>query len=1272
MTLQLAVRITGDASSLTQSALEATSAVKGVGAAATGASAQASAAAGGLDRVAQATTGITTAQREQAAAATGAAAAMDAVARATGAAGQAQASATAAALGQAAAIAKVNAEAAALGRTVQGSQRNVAEFMAAGIAPRAPLTPAGQPVAPAAPAPPRSPAPAPAPAPAAPSPAPANQNLRRDQWTNLAYQGNDIVTSLASGISPMQVLAQQGGQVVQVLGETPGGIAGGLKIVAGRAMEILTPVRLMAAGFLGAAAGVVYLGTTWAKTQAEIREGLAGIGTMSRATVGDIERIAETAAAGGRIGRSDARGVATAVAATGKVDVANVPDIVNLAPGYAKLFGKDLKEAGSDLARIFADPVKGAAELDARIGGLDAKTQVYIRTLVEQGNRQEAIRQIVRAFSPDLDAASEKTSRWAKAWGLVSSAAEAAGRFVARPFTDDPTKERLAKAQAELDSAEYAREEGTGGDMVPTITRLRKEIAELTGKAAEEAAAPGKKAAAELSRQADDAVRALQPEIDQLEKLNARILLLQKLQGDSQAQKGLSASAQQVQSALDLARGAVETFMSAQDKARASEALTIRSIEARTVAEKAAIAAERERLALVGQAVSEDDRRQRVEAAKQAVLAQSTRDSQDRLRGANDNAATAGLLPYQRQRAELEAKYRKIFLDDQGNLPAIANDQKAKAAEQQALDAEAVGGPLRDANRGLTEQVAALRLQQVAFGASTEAAARMAAAQQLINQYTAAGVPITADLKRGIDEYAAAAGKVAARQEDLYRRQRELVGGLDDMRSGTRSGVTGIFSDVSQGKNPLAGITSSISSMASRVFDRQVSTPLANGLFGQEGKAGGGMFGDALGGIFGKAQGLTTADISAGIVNLSGPVSGVGALAASAANSNVPSAASVAAGLTGKSGSDLERAAAAIRTIESGSPAGNYGALGPLTKSGDRAYGAYQVMGNNIPSWTKEALGKSLTKEEFLGDKGAQDAVFNSQFGKSLSKYGNSNDAASVWFSGKPLAQAAGLKDVLGTSGSSYVDKFNKALPGAPAAAPAATAAMPQLQNLDASLQSFNTSTTTATQGLSGLTSNLTALPAPLAQTSQGLTQVGSSLGSGGGGGILGAIASLFGGNGSAPATVAAAGGGHVTGPGTATSDSIAAWLSNGEFVVNAAATKRNLPLLHALNDNRMPAFAEGGLVGMAVPPTARQDASAGEDRAPARGAAGGGGMEFHLHDNAGVQVSQKQTTNERGQPRMDVTLDRMFADAVSRPGSRTGRALKGSWGIDRTLTRRG
>lgn len=54
-----------------------------------------------------------------------------------------------------------------------------------------------------------------------------------------------------------------------------------------------------------------------------------------------------------------------------------------------------------------------------------------------------------------------------------------------------------------------------------------------------------------------------------------------------------------------------------------------------------------------------------------------------------------------------------------------------------------------------------------------------------------------------------------------------------------------------------------------------------------------------------------------------------------------------------------------------------------------------------------------------------------------------------------------------------------------------------------------------------------------------------------------------------------AAAGGFITGPGGPTEDRIPAWLSNGEYVVNARATRENRALLEQINARR---YAQGGL----------------------------------------------------------------------------------------------
>lgn len=117
-------------------------------------------------------------------------------------------------------------------------------------------------------------------------------------------------------------------------------------------------------------------------------------------------------------------------------------------------------------------------------------------------------------------------------------------------------------------------------------------------------------------------------------------------------------------------------------------------------------------------------------------------------------------------------------------------------------------------------------------------------------------------------------------------------------------------------------------------------------------------------------------------------------------------------------GNDTKKVAEAIGKFESG---GNYKAIGPVTSSGDKAYGKYQIMGNNIPSWSKAALGRSITVKEFMASPELQDKIALYKMGELGKKYGNVEDIASVWFSGRPLAKAGNAKDVIGTTVPQYV-----------------------------------------------------------------------------------------------------------------------------------------------------------------------------------------------------------------------------------------------------------
>ena len=117
-----------------------------------------------------------------------------------------------------------------------------------------------------------------------------------------------------------------------------------------------------------------------------------------------------------------------------------------------------------------------------------------------------------------------------------------------------------------------------------------------------------------------------------------------------------------------------------------------------------------------------------------------------------------------------------------------------------------------------------------------------------------------------------------------------------------------------------------------------------------------------------------------------------------------------------------------LSAVESG---GNYQALGPEVTSGmyagERALGKYQVMPGNLATWSMEALGREVTPDEFLADPDIQEAIVRHQTERNYERYGNPEDVASVWFTGRPVAEAGDAADVTGTTNTEYQRKFAQA-----------------------------------------------------------------------------------------------------------------------------------------------------------------------------------------------------------------------------------------------------
>ncbi|MBF6296289.1 hypothetical protein IU459_01875 [Nocardia amamiensis] len=164
------------------------------------------------------------------------------------------------------------------------------------------------------------------------------------------------------------------------------------------------------------------------------------------------------------------------------------------------------------------------------------------------------------------------------------------------------------------------------------------------------------------------------------------------------------------------------------------------------------------------------------------------------------------------------------------------------------------------------------------------------------------------------------------------------------------------------------------------------------------------------------------------------------------------------------------------------------------------------------------------------------------------------------------------------------------------------------------------------------------------------------------------------------------AAGGYISGPGGSTDDLIPAWLSNGEYVVNASATADNLPILQAINSGWVPSadllhglvpgFSPVGWTGVYTTPKRTLDPAEWSSIMPPQPESGGSGIDLEaLIESSRIQPIKtlespgpspwKLKTLELPGPSLSVPDD-------SRQRPATSDENAGPFGLDQNVLARG
>ena len=432
------------------------------------------------------------------------------------------------------------------------------------------------------------------------------------QMTNLAFQLNDVATMASMGMDPFKILASQAGQFYQILSMGEGGTKGSLSYLGSLIVGMITPVRVLGAGLaaLGITAVAALKGAVDDAIDTQVA--LSGIGRASGATAEDINGIAIAAAQAREATVGEARQIALALTATGKISPQITAGLVSISRQFAATFGEDLPEAAERMARAFSDPARGVDDLNKRLAVFDDRTRQLILNLTAQNRTLDAQRvmmaEVERGLVSHIDSTSKLGRKWQNTMEDMSFYWEKLKGYVSRQVDGPNLEEQLKAAREELQrlsdgAARWPSLLAPGKDEIQKQIDKVKELNDqlnakrvATNEAAKDAKAIGDaNTAGDLARSIVGDYGELQRATNELVRLRDAIgdpAVFNKLDGYTKLAVLRAQEMRELQ--VEWLKGAVEAGGIGIANAREEHDIAISTIKARTVAQKADVAYQQE------------------------------------------------------------------------------------------------------------------------------------------------------------------------------------------------------------------------------------------------------------------------------------------------------------------------------------------------------------------------------------------------------------------------------------------------------------------------------------------------------------------------------------------------------------------------------------------------------------------------------------------------------------------------------------------------------
>jgi len=276
----------------------------------------------------------------------------------------------------------------------------------------------------------------------------AATKLTRQELLSLKYTASDVVASLGSGASPMTILLQQGGQVVQSFGS--------VGQMFSKLGTLLTPVRLAVGGVAAAVGTLAYAALQGHNESVKLNDSLLVTNNYAGQSAGSIDQLAHSIAELNARPIGSVREALQGLVATGAFGPGAIEPAARAIVNLQRVTGQSTEDIVKDFSTMSRGVAAWAAEHNRQYNYLTAAEYRHIRALEAQGRVQEAV-----AFNSQ--ALADKFAGQTRNLGFLESAYESTAKAVSKFWDalknlgrDQTPEDRVASLTASLKEAEAA------------------------------------------------------------------------------------------------------------------------------------------------------------------------------------------------------------------------------------------------------------------------------------------------------------------------------------------------------------------------------------------------------------------------------------------------------------------------------------------------------------------------------------------------------------------------------------------------------------------------------------------------------------------------------------------------------------------------------------------------------------------------------------------------------------------------------------------------